>query len=74
MINKLYLSGIGGLVACGLTACVLLIQPLALAGADAAQDTGDARRFGGSHNHNQKGGQFCTKTANLQLAACRNEN
>jgi hypothetical protein len=72
MLNRIYSSGLTGLVACGLFACVVLIQPLVPAGAEAAQDTGDARRFG-NHNHNPNQGQFCTKTANLQLAACRNE-
>lgn len=62
-----------GLLAFILIACVSLMLPVLSAGATGEQDTGDARRFGGNHNHNKNGSRFCTKTANLQLAACRNE-
>ena len=54
-----------------LVACALLVLPLLSISALAEQNSADGRRFGG--NNNNHGGKFCSKTAGLQFAACRNE-
>ena len=51
--------------------CALLVLPLFSISAFADQNSADGRRFGG--NRNKHGGKFCSKTADLQFAACRNE-
>lgn len=59
------------ILAASLSAFVLFILPLAPLCANAQEDAASARRVGRDNNRNR--GRFCSKTASLQLSACKNE-